>query len=90
MNLLCWNCHRLGNPQTKQELGDLIQVYDPSIVFLLETWLQKARLEVLCARFKFGGMLNFSRERRGGGNGVWLFFGRKILITRSILILLII
>lgn len=36
-----------------------------------ETWLQKARLEVLCARFKFGGMLSFSRDGRGGDMAVF-------------------
>ena len=45
MSLLCWNCCGLGNPQTDQELGDLIHAQDPSVVFLTETWLDKARLE---------------------------------------------
>ena len=44
MSLLCWNCRGLGNPQTIQELGDLVQVQDPAVVFLAETWLDEARL----------------------------------------------
>ena len=32
------------NPQTKQELGDIIWAQVPLVVFLAETWLDKARL----------------------------------------------
>ena len=45
MSLLCWNYRGLGNPKTEQELGDLIRAQDPSVLFLAETWLTKARLE---------------------------------------------
>ena len=45
MNLLCWNCQKLGNLPTEQELGDLIRAQDPSVVFLAKIWLNKARLE---------------------------------------------
>ena len=71
MSLLCWNCRGLGNPETDQELGDLIRAQDPSVVFLVETWLKKARLEEICACYRFGGMIEVSRE--GGGGGVVLF-----------------
>ncbi|KAK9983952.1 hypothetical protein SO802_033477 [Lithocarpus litseifolius] len=67
MSLLCWNCRGLGNPETGQELGDLIRAQDPSVVFLAETWLKKARLEEIRAQYKFGGMIEVSREGKGGG-----------------------
>ena len=67
MNILCWNCRGLGNPQTKQELGDLIRAQDPLVVFLAETWLDKARLEEIKVRFKFEGLIEVSRVGRGGG-----------------------
>ena len=35
-------------------------------MFLAETWLTKARLEEIRARYKFGGMIEVSRETRGG------------------------
>ena len=41
MNLLCWHCRGLGNPQTEQELGDLIRAHFPSIMFMAEAWLKK-------------------------------------------------
>ena len=67
MNLLCWNCQGLGNLQTEQELGDLIRAQDPSVVFLAETWLDKARLEEIRVKLKLGGMIEVCRETRGGG-----------------------
>ena len=67
MNLLCWHYRGLGNPQTEQEFGDLIQAHSPSIVFVAETWLKKARLIYLHDKLKFDGMIEFSREGRGGG-----------------------
>ena len=71
MNILCWNCHGLGNPQTVQELGDLIQAQDPLVVFLAETWLNKARLEEIKARYKFKGLIEVSRISRGGGVAIF-------------------
>ena len=67
MNLLCWNCRGLGNLSTEQELGDLIRAKDPSVVFLAETWLDKARLKDIKVRLNFGGMIEMCRGMREGG-----------------------
>ena len=67
MNILCWNCRGLGNPQTVQELGDLIWAQDSLVVFLAETWLDKARLEETKVCYKFKGLIEVSRISRGGG-----------------------
>ena len=60
MNLLSWNCRGIGNPQTEQELGDLIRAHSPSVMFLANTWLKKARLTQLRDKLKFDGMIEFS------------------------------
>ena len=70
MNLLCWNFRGLGNLQTEQELRDMIRAQDPSIMFFAETWLDKARLETIKAQYKLGGLVEVSRENRGGGVAV--------------------
>ena len=57
MNVPCWNYRGLGNLPTEQELRDLIRVQDPSVVFLAETWLDKARLVDIRTRLNFGGMI---------------------------------
>ena len=56
-----------GNPQTEQELGDIIRAQGPSVMFLAETWLDKARLLFIRDKLRFEGLLEFSREGRGGG-----------------------
>ena len=76
MNLLCWNCWGLGNLPTEQELGDLIRAQDPSVVFLAETWLDKARLEDIRIKLNFGGMIEVCREMRGGG--IVIFWKKEI------------
>ena len=71
MNLLCWNCRGLENLSTEQELGDLIRAKDPTVVFLAETWLDKARLEDIKVRLNFGGMIEVCRDTRGGGIAIF-------------------
>ena len=71
MNVLCWNYRGLGNLPTEQELGDLIRAQNPSIVFLAETWLDKARLVDIRTRLNFGGMIEVGRETRGGGIAIF-------------------
>ncbi|XP_075665534.1 uncharacterized protein LOC142635222 [Castanea sativa] len=71
MSFLCWNGHGLGNPQTDQGLGDLIWAQDPSVLFLTETWLDKARLEEIKVRCKFGGSIEVSKENQGGGIAIF-------------------
>ena len=62
MSLLCWNCRGLGNPQTVQELDDLIRAQDLAIVFIAETWLVEARLKVFLKFLKFRNMHVVSKE----------------------------
>ena len=81
MNLLCRNCRGLGNQPTEQELGDMIRAQDPLVVFLAETWLDKARLEEIRVRLNLGGMIEVCRETRGGALS---FFGRRGLISHLI------
>ena len=66
VNLTCVESH-IGNPHTEQEFGDLIWAQSPSIVFVAETWLKEARLIYLHDKLKFDGMIEFSKEGRGGG-----------------------
>ena len=41
-------------------------------MFLAETWLDKARLIYIRDKLKFEGLLEFSREGRGGGGGCYV------------------
>ena len=45
MNLKVWNCRGLRILSTGKELGDIIPVKDPSVVFIAETLANEARLD---------------------------------------------
>ena len=57
MNSLYWNCRELGKPQSVRALHDLVQHWDPRIVFLLETKLKKKRMERVRDRLGFANGL---------------------------------
>ena len=67
MSLLCWNCRGLRNWQIVQELSDLVQAQDPTVVFLAETWLDDIRLSGIRDSLHFGHYHGVSRLTRGGG-----------------------
>ena len=48
MSLLAWNYQGIGNRCAVDELGDIIRAQDPEIVFLLETWLTKVQMQLIC------------------------------------------
>ena len=43
----------------------MIRAQDPLVVFLVETWLDKAKLEEIKVRYKFEGLIEVSRVGRG-------------------------
>ena len=67
MSCLFWNCRGLGNLRTEKELGELIQVKDPSVVFLTETWADEARLKKIKRDFDFCNMFFVDRNNQGSG-----------------------
>ena len=44
MSLLCWNYQGLGNRCTENQLAELVWAKDPFVMFLVETWMDEARL----------------------------------------------
>ena len=67
MSLLLWNNRGLGNPRTENELVSLIQVKDPFVVFIAETWADEARLDRTLSKINFDQKLVVPRQNRGGG-----------------------
>ena len=49
----------------------MIRAQDPLVVFLAKTWLNKVRLEEIKVRYKFEGLIEFSRIGRGGGVAIF-------------------
>ena len=67
MNVLVWNCHRLGNLRTEKELVSILQAKDPSVVFITETWADEARLDQTLSYINFDQKWVVPRTSRGGG-----------------------
>ena len=72
MIALGWNCREFGNPKTVNALHDIVQRWDPKIVFLLETKLRKKAMERAKARvgFVYGSIVPKS-NRSGGLAMLW-------------------
>ena len=67
MSLLVWNCRGLRNLRTEDQLADLVWPKDPSVVFIAETWTDKARLERVQRKIQFKNMFESpSRDKEGG------------------------
>ena len=67
MSCLAWNYHGLGNLRIGQELGEIIRVKDPSVVFLAETLIDEARLEFIQSSIGFDHRWVVPKVGRGGG-----------------------
>ena len=66
MNCLVWNCCGLGNLRTGKKLGDIIRAKDPSIVFIVETLTDDARLDMIQANLDFEHKWVVPRVKHGG------------------------
>ena len=72
MSLISWNCRGLGNPRTIKALQKVIQREEPILVFLMETKLNKEKIEKVyknasgqrlnCAKTSLCFSTNTSRE----------------------------
>ena len=67
MKILAWNCKGLGNQLAVQELFDIVQAQDPSIVFLSETWSDREQMVCIKERLDFGDLCIVPNEGWGGG-----------------------
>ncbi|XP_050217409.1 uncharacterized protein LOC126668246 [Mercurialis annua] len=66
MNHLFWNCRGLGNPRTVRYLRCLVQRYSPSLVFLSETKLVKAKIDCIFQTFGYDTVVVDSVGNGGG------------------------
>ena len=79
MSLLEWNCRGLRNPRTVKELRDYIRAQDPSVVFLVETWIDDARLDQVLCNFDFRHKWSVASGTRG--RDLVLLWKEEIRIT---------
>ena len=65
MNSLSWNCR--GNPRTVRALRDLVQRWNPRIIFLMETKASVRRMTKVKERIGFPNGLVVPSEGKSGG-----------------------
>ncbi|KAL9671576.1 hypothetical protein QQ045_009146 [Rhodiola kirilowii] len=67
MKILSWNCRGLGNPRSVRALSDLVRSSGPHVVGLIETKLQRGKLEWLKRKVGFSNGVEVARTCLGGG-----------------------
>ena len=67
MNSLSWNCRGIGNPRTVRALRDLVQQWNPKIVFLMKTKAGAKRMTKVKERIGFPNGLVVPSEGKSGG-----------------------
>lgn len=78
MSCLSWNCRGLGNATTVKELRDLVKQLSPSVLCVLETQVNKSRVEGLKSTLGFDNAFAVSSSGRSGGLGI--FWNKEINI----------
>ena len=81
MRALSLNCHGLRNPQTVNELHDVVKKEGLNLVFLMETRLTKSSLEWLRVRLRMRGCLGVDRHESGGRGGLVLLWDSTVDVT---------
>jgi hypothetical protein len=76
MNLICWNCWGLGNPQTVKALCLLVKKKRPELVFLMETKLGGNKMATI--RQKVGFKNTFVVDSVGRSGGLALLWSDEI------------
>lgn len=67
MLALSWNVRGLRNSRTFLALKDLLRVYRPGLVFLMETKSDEEQMKQTCKELGRYGFCIVEREGRGGG-----------------------
>ena len=79
MNLVVWNVQGIGNPWTSNSLLSLVKTYNPDVLFLLETKLEKRN--ALLLRKKLGFFDDFTVSRVGLSGGLMLLWKENCVVN---------
>ena len=67
MSIMCWNCRGAGNPATIRELRVLTKRFAPTILCILETQVERQRVEFLSNSLGYNKSFAVSSSGRSGG-----------------------
>ncbi|XP_019167807.1 PREDICTED: uncharacterized protein LOC109163512 [Ipomoea nil] len=76
MSLISWNCRGLGNQTAIRVLADLVRTERPSVIFLIETFVDKHRIEEI--RVQLGFDCPFTVDAVGHSGGLALLWSKTV------------
>jgi exonuclease III len=76
MNIISWNCRGLGNVKAVPSIKDLVRVYKPDIIILIETLVHDNKIADLC--YTIGFECHFSVDRIGRSGGIAVLWRNSI------------
>jgi hypothetical protein len=71
MSCLSWNCRGFGNTGTVKELREFAKQFTPTVLYVLETQVHKARVEGLKHSLDYDNAFVVSSSGRSGGLGIF-------------------
>ena len=78
MNIFCWNCRGAGKAAAVRDLHDFARQFTPTLLCIVETQIESARVEVLAGTLGFDNSYDVSSQGRSGGIG--LFWSRDVTV----------
>lgn len=79
MIIMSWNVRGLGSARAFNSLFSQKQVINPDIMFLMETKVDQARMEILRVKLGFIGKLVVNRS--GNSSGLCLFWSDNVQVS---------
>ncbi|XP_019194790.1 PREDICTED: uncharacterized protein LOC109188615 [Ipomoea nil] len=76
MSLISWNCRGLGNLTAIRVLADLVRTKRPSVIFLIETFVDKHRIDDI--RVQLGFDCAFTIDAVGHSGGLALLWSNTV------------
>ena len=71
MSCLSWNCRGLGNAATVKELREIMKKVAPTMLYIVETQVHRARVEGLKGTLGFDNAFTVSSLGHSGGLGIF-------------------
>ena len=71
MSVLSWNCRGSGNAATVRELHGFAEIFAPTLLCIIETQVDRGRVESLAATFGYDNGYAVSSQGRSGGLGMF-------------------
>ena len=71
MNIFCWNCRGAGKAATVCELRDFARQFTPTLLCVVETQIEGARVEALAGTLGFDNTYAVSSQGKSGGIGLF-------------------